>query len=272
MNPLWIRQIRSVLALELRKNLLSARALPVYFLAILPVGLLGLFAFITLLWDSDDRPNLNETSLIFAGIYQFILRGMLYMACVWTFMNLFRGEILDRSLHYYFLAPIRREVLVAGKFVSGFASTAILFSLSTIVSMGLMYSVQEPGEAAGNLLGGAGLGQMIAYVGVTLLACLGYGAVFLFVGLFFRNPIIPAAIIFIWEAINPFLPALLKKISVIFYLTSLLPVDLPGPVYEIIAEPVPAWLAIPGFFLFTAAMLTVSSLRIRGMEISYSSE
>ena len=91
------------------------------------------------------------------------------MGCVWTFMNLFRGEILDRSLHYYFLSPIRREVLVAGKFVSGFATTGILFSLTTVTSMALMYSIHGPGEAASYLLGGAGFGQLIAYVGVTLL-------------------------------------------------------------------------------------------------------
>ena len=57
-------------------------------------------------------------ALFFAVLYQFILRFVLYFGCVWIFMNLFRGEVLDRSLHYYFLAPIRREVLVAGKYVS----------------------------------------------------------------------------------------------------------------------------------------------------------
>ena len=161
---------------------------------------------------------------------------------------------------------------MAGKFVSGVASTSILFTASTVASMILFYSVFGLSAASDYLLTGPGFGHLIAYVGVTLLACLGYGAVFMFVGLFFKNPIIPAAAIFLWEAVNPFLPALLKKMSVIFYLTSLLPVDLPPEVFAIVAEPVPIWLAIPGFFLFTAATLFVSALRIRRMEISYSSE
>ena len=31
------------------------------------------------------------------------------------------------------------------------------------------------------------------YLGITVLACIGYGAVFLTLGLFFRNPMLPAA-------------------------------------------------------------------------------
>ena len=48
-------------------------------------------------------------------------------------------------------------------------------------------------------------------------------------GLLFRNPMIPAAVVWVWEGLNPFLPALLKKISVIFYLKSLCPVEVPAP-------------------------------------------
>jgi hypothetical protein len=36
---------------------------------------------------------------------------------------------------------------------------------------------------------------------------------------------IPAAVVWVWENLNPFLPTLLKKISVIFYLKNLCPVE-----------------------------------------------
>ena len=48
-------------------------------------------------------------------------------------MNLFRGEILDRSLHFYFLAPIRREVLMAGKFLAGLLATCTIFVTSEVL-------------------------------------------------------------------------------------------------------------------------------------------
>ncbi len=41
-------------------------------------------------------------------------------------MNLFRGDIVDRSLHFYFLSPVRREVLVVGKYLSGLVTSIVL--------------------------------------------------------------------------------------------------------------------------------------------------
>ena len=67
---------------------------------------------------------------------------------------------------------------------------------------------------------------MAAYLGATVLACIGYGSIFLAAGLLFRNPLIPAAVILVWESINSFLPSLLQKFSVIYYLKSLCPIQI----------------------------------------------
>jgi ABC-type transport system involved in multi-copper enzyme maturation permease subunit len=69
--------------------------------------------------------NAGQDSIMFAGVFQFFfLRLAIFFGCLGIFMNLFRGEILDRSLHFYFLAPIRREVLMTGKFLAGLLATA----------------------------------------------------------------------------------------------------------------------------------------------------
>ena len=100
------------------------------------------------------------------------------------------------------------------------------------------------------ILHGPGLSQLGSYMLVAALACVGYGAVFLMSGLFFRNPMIPAAVVMVWENLNPFLPTVLKKISVIFYLKNLCPVEIPIPppfnVMVIEADPTPFWIAVPG--------------------------
>jgi ABC-type transport system involved in multi-copper enzyme maturation permease subunit len=271
-NPLWIRQVRAVLGLELRKTLLSGRAVPLYVLTLAPVILVGLSLAVSLILGTDDLPEISQASLFYAGLFQIIFRFLLYLGCVWTFMNLFRGDILDRSLHYYFLSPIRREVLVAGKFISGLAATSILFVGCVVSCMVLMYGYYGVSAAAGYLLSGQGLLHLLSYVLITIMACLGYGAVFMVIGLFFRNPIVPAVMIWFWEGANPFLPVLLKKFSVVFYLQAMLPVQLPGNAFEVIAEPVPIWLAIPGFLLFTALTLVIAGFQIRRMEIAYASE
>ena len=60
--------------------------------------------------------NLEEDRAIFAGIFQyFYLRLAIFFGCLGMFMYLFSGEMSNRTLHYWFLAPARREVLLAGK-------------------------------------------------------------------------------------------------------------------------------------------------------------
>lgn len=274
MNRLWLRQIVAVNRLELAKNLFSWRAAPLYLIAGMPVlnVCLVIVAMVVFGDAPDELETVGGTAMFFAYIYNIGILVLIYLGCVWIFMNLFRGEVLDRSLHYYFLIPIRREVLVVGKFLSGWISASLLFVGSTAVSMLLLYAAADPTRAVGLLLGGAGFGQLVSYVGVTALACLGYGAVFLVVGMFFRNPIVPALLIFVWESINPFLPAVLKKISVIFYLKSLLPVAIDLGPFAILADPVPAWLAVPGLLVFTGAVLVAASWRIRRMEIAYGAD
>ena len=69
-------------------------------------------------------------------------------------------------------------------------------------------------------------------------------------GLRYRNPMIPAAVVYVWENLNPFLPPLLQKISVIYYLKGLCPVEVPVPpplnVMVVDADSTPAWIAIFG--------------------------
>jgi hypothetical protein len=217
--------------------------------------------------------NFSELSVVYAGIYGgLILRTLVFFGCAWVFMNLFRGEVVDRSLHYYFLAPVRREVLVVGKYLSGLIATIVLFSITTIGSMVILYFWLFPSESARYFAGGAGAGQMLAYLGVTILACIGYGAVFLLVGLFFRNPIIPALLLYGWEWLNFLLPPLLKKLSVIHYLQSLVPVPMSEGPFAVLVEPTPAWISVPSLLLFTGVVLFLASRHIRRMEISYAGD
>jgi ABC-type transport system involved in multi-copper enzyme maturation permease subunit len=268
---LWLRQVRAIFRLEIEKNFLGRRSILLYLLALLPVLPLALLAPFTP--PGREWHDFTQYNMIFAIYYGgLILRTVIFFGCAWIFMNLFRGDIIDRSLHFYFLSPVRREVLVVGKYVSGLATSIVLFGATTIVSMLLLYFPHFYSESSRYFLDGAGLGQLLTYAGITMLACVGYGAFFLVVGLFFRNPIIPAIVLYGWEWLNFLLPPLLKKISVIHYLNSLAPV----PVYEgpfaVPALPTPAWIAVPSLIIVTALVLIVASYRIRHMEIRYGSD
>ena len=121
-----------------------------------------------------------------------------------------------------------------------------------------------------------GLAHLAAYLLVTALACLGYGAVFLALSLVFKNPIVPAVVVLLWEGINGVLPVWLKRFSVTYYLKPLFPVELPvegiSGLFTVVAEPVPPWLAVAGLVLFAGAVVAVACWRIRYAEVSYSTE
>jgi len=225
--------------------------------------------------------NLPEDAVVFAGVFQFFyLRLAIFFGCLGIFMNLFRGEILDKSLHFYFLAPVRRDVLMVGKFLAGLLATCVIFMTSELVQLAVFAGQFSPNVRDLYLYQNHGLAHAAAYLGVTALACLGYGAFFLAAGMLFKNPILPAAAILVWETANPFLPALLKKFSVIYYLKSLCPVDIPSPpgmpaVLSLLVsnpDPVSMPVAIMGIVVVSLLVLYVSGFQVRRMEINYTSE
>ncbi|MFY9556819.1 MAG: hypothetical protein WAV20_16790 [Blastocatellia bacterium] len=267
---LWATQIAAIMRLEVRKNFIGRRAILIYLLAAVPILLMAV-ASVEFNYQISRNSNIGEINIVFANLYEgLILRTIVFFGCAWIFMNLFRGEVVDRSLHYYFLSPLRREVLVCGKYLSGLVAALVLFTISTAGSLLFLYV--GLGSARGSYFSGAGKGQVMGYLGITALGCVGYGAAFLVIGLFFRNPIIPALLIYGWEFINFLLPPVLKKISVIHYLHSLSPVPVPEGPFAMVAEPTPAYLSIPGLLIVTAAVLMLASFQIRRMEINYGGE
>jgi hypothetical protein len=267
---LWLRQIAAIMRLDVKRNFFGKRAVLIYLLALMPVGLLSLMAILPPGFAWDD---FTQYPLRFSLIYNaLILRTVVFFGCAWIFMNLFRGEIVDRSLHYYFLSAVRREVLLTGKYLSGLVTSIILFTTVTVVSMFLLFFPHFFSPSVRFFLDGPGIGQLVTYAVITMLACVGYGAFFMVFGLFFRNPIIPALLLYGWEWINFLLPPLLKKVSVIHYLNSLVPVPLSEGPFAVVAEPTPAWISIPGLLIVTVLVLFVASRRIRRMEIRYGSD
>jgi len=266
---LWTAQFLTIARIELRKNFFTARGFWVYLLAFAPVAVIGLHALL------GHRGRIGEDTQILAGIFQFYyLRLAIFFGCMGIFTRLFRGEMIERSLHYYLLAPLRRPLLVLGKFVAGAITATAFFGLAVFASFLLMYG--NFGPAGIEFIFGAGSRHLTAYLGITVLACLAYGAVFLALSLIFKNPIVPGMVLMGWEAINPVLPAMLQKLSIIFYLRHLAPVRVAADgifaLLTVVTEPVPAWQAVAGVLLLTALVLTYACFRVRRLEISYTTD
>ena len=231
--------------------------------------------------STTDHPlNFEEDRMIFAGIFQFFyLRLAIFFGCLGMFMYLFSGEMSNRTLHYWFLAPAPREVLLAGKYAAGLIASTTIFSVGALLAFAAMVWPHDPVDLQAYWNAG-GMAHAFWYATAAAFACVGYGSVFLAVGLYVRNPIIPAAVLLAWEGAAGILPHVLQKISILYYLQSLCPVpapmddDAPALIRLLAAPAAPASrpAAILGLLLLSAVVLWIASRAVRRMEISYGAE
>ena len=224
--------------------------------------------------------DFEEDRMVFAGIFQFFyLRLAIFFGCLGMFMYLFSGEMSNRTLHYWFLAPAPREVLLAGKYAAGLIASAAIFGGGALLAFAAMIWPHDPVELQAYWNAG-GMTHAFWYAAAAAFGCVGYGSVFLAVGLYVRNPIIPAAVLLAWEGAAGILPHVLQKISILYYLQSLCPVpapmddDVPALIRLLAAPAAPASrpAAILGLLALSALVLWIASRAVRRMEISYGAE
>jgi ABC-type transport system involved in multi-copper enzyme maturation permease subunit len=267
----WVRRRRQLLAVvgqEMSRGLSLRRGLWLLALAFAPTFIILMHAL------NDSSHNLDEESVVLGVILQlYYVRCGIFFGCLGLAVRLVRGEVAERTLHYPLLAPLRRELLMAGKFLAAALTAFLTFGTAVAASLLLMYSHLPEGRAF--LAEGGGWGHLGWYLAVTALACLGYLAVLLALSLVFKNPVVPAALFVVWEGINAFLPAGLKYLSVTFYLKPLFPVQLPLrglDLLTVVAEPTPVWLAVVGLLGFSALVVALACWRVRTLEVSYSTD
>ena len=134
---LFASQISILVRTEFRRNLFSRRRIGIYLLAFIPVLFLGVHAIISRY--HVDSSSIEDDTEVLAGLIQFYyLRLGIFFACMGIFTWLFRGEMVARTLHYQFLVPVRKEVLVIGKFLAGVVISIALFETAVLACFYLM--------------------------------------------------------------------------------------------------------------------------------------
>ena len=168
MKELWLKQIGAVVRLELQKTFFARRGLWIYLLALAPVGLFTLHTLVELHFRGMGRSTatLGQDTYVFAGVFQFFfLRLAIFFGCLGIFMNLFRGEMLDKSLHFYLLAPVRREVLLVGKYLAGLLAATVIFTSSTALQLAALLSRFDSATISHFFNQSHGVSQILAYLG-----------------------------------------------------------------------------------------------------------
>ncbi len=249
------------------RALWSRRAIPVYLLAAMPLSVLALRAVF--------RPWANEggtgapVSMIGLGVHLFMLRFVVFFGCATIFINLVRGEMLDRTLHYRLVLPMRREAVFAGKYLGGLAAALSVFLPLALGCYFLLHLPHGFDAMSSHFFSGQGPRELLGYTTAILLATTAYGAFFFTIGLFSRSPLVPVGLFLAWEAATPFLPPILKAMTVWYHLMSFNPVPLENGVLAVMADPTPTWLATVGLVGGSALLLSAAAWRSRTLEINY---
>jgi ABC-type Na+ efflux pump permease subunit len=152
---------------------------------------------------------------------------LLYLRFVVPVLGAFYGtalvadEVEDRTITYLFTRPIARGSIVVGKYLAYLACT----SLVVLPSVMAVYLLMTP-------IGGGSIGEtfplLLMDLGLLALGLAVYGAVFAFIGARVPRPLVAGLVlIFGWEQLALIVPGYLRRLTVAYYLQSLVPHAMP---------------------------------------------
>jgi ABC-2 type transport system permease protein len=153
-------------------------------------------------------------------IWVFYLRFTVPILGVFYGTSLMADEIEDKTITYLFTRPIRRGAVLLGKYLAYLVCTSLVVLPSVML---VYFLLVRPAEIARTF------GQLLSDLGLLGLGLAVYGAVFAFVGTFFKRPLIIGLVFaFGWEQVVMALPGYLKRFSVAYYLQALVPHAMPS--------------------------------------------
>ena len=255
------KQITAILSLSLRRLWRSKLVGACVVLGAIPVLIACLIVFTPhASYSYRDVAKVHDMFEIWVRtlFLQFIV---FFVAGIFGF-GVVRQEMDDRTLHYLFLQPVKRWVLVLGKLAaylalaSGFclASLWICYLLMTLALFG-------PGVVMAELFAHGRFVVLLRESLVLVLGLLAYGSIAMLMASLFKSGFY-ALILLAWETGLPYLPTTLKLWTVMHYLQSLLPERPVGAsrLFELLGEPAPVWLcilvliAVPSIFIALCAL------------------
>src|SRR5271169_4940272 len=164
---LFASQISVLIRNEVRRNLFTRRRIGVHLLAWIPVLFLAAHLIFSR-YHTESSP-IEDDTFVLAGIIQiYYFRLGIFFACMGIFTWLFRGEMVQRTLHYQFLVPVRKEVLVVGKFLAGAIISIALFETAVLACFFFTYA-RFGAAGTSYMFEGPGLAQLASYLLTTAL-------------------------------------------------------------------------------------------------------
>lgn len=206
------------------------------------------------------RPvGLTGPAIFGVMVWAFYLRFTIPVLGVFYGTSLIADEVEDKTLTYLFTRPIPRGAVLLGKYLAYLACTALV----VLPSVMLVYFLVVP--VRGGALG-ASFPALLTDLGLLGLGLAVYGAVFALVGTLLRRPLLTGLIfVFGWEPVAVFVPGYLRRLTVAYYLQSLVPHATPSDAtlglltaLRVFQEPPAAWVCLTSLVLIGGTGLLAS--------------
>jgi ABC-type transport system involved in multi-copper enzyme maturation permease subunit len=153
-------------------------------------------------------------------LWMLFLRFIVPVLAVFYGTALMADEVEDKTLTYLFTRPIARGAVLMGKYLAYLVCTILVVLPAVMLVYFLVVPFREvPGS----------FGSLVTDLGLLALGLAVYGALFAFVGAFFKRPLVIGLVVtFGWEPTVMAFPGYLKKFTVAYYLQALVPHAMPS--------------------------------------------
>jgi ABC-2 type transport system permease protein len=208
LEPSWIL-FRSSLGRTVR----TKRGLLCLGLAMLPAGLAFLVSVVS---RFEGAPPVE---LLWTIVWLITTQSILPLIALFLGSAAVAEEIEDRTLTFLFTRPMPRPAVLLGRWLAALVPAVILLALSGWLTVGFLESVARPDEASDWMPAGFRL----RFVAVLALGCTVYTALFASFGALVKRPVLfGLGYTVVFEGLLANLPGANQKISILYYLKSLL--------------------------------------------------
>lgn len=177
-------------------------------------GILVLLLGVPLLWHQYADPEGENAAMgFFLGIMAMIyLQFIVLYTCFLYASALLTAENDDRTMTYLISRPIPRSEILLYKYIGYLLSMFTLFAIPIILNYLILAVYGGVGDIFRNL-------DVLAYIlGGVFLAVMVWGALFVMVAAYFKNPMMPGFFYcIIWESFIANLGGALPKATVTYY-------------------------------------------------------
>jgi ABC-type transport system involved in multi-copper enzyme maturation permease subunit len=209
-RPRGVYPVGALFALSLRLLLRTKRVLLSAAILLTPVAF-------SLFWSLTGKPGFGDPLSLWGII--LVLAYLGFIAPLSTLMfgaTLIAAEQEERTLVYLLTRPVPRWLILLVKYAAALALSVLGLLLSMLASYGVLALHFDAGSLIENFPYWVRLGGVVA-AGLFV-----YLAVFLFLGVTFRRPVV-AGLVFVvlWEGLVSLIPGVIRFVTVSHYLKSL---------------------------------------------------